>query len=123
MVDIYIAIPTTKESATTEAKTTTDKARITDIIEKTTEKPENIITEEPIGREKSSNVEARVDKKVSRVLPIELIVAVVVGTVCVVILIAFVAYRIRKLDKGSYVLSDASYKDTLQGGTGKEVFV
>ena len=123
MVDIYIAIPTTKESATTEAETTTNKARITDSIEKTTEKPGNIITEGPIGGEKSSNVEARVDKKVSRVLPTELIVAVVVGTVCVVIPIVFVAYRIRKRNEGSYVLSNAGYKDTLQGDTEKEVFV
>lgn len=123
MVDIYIAIPTTKESATTEAETTTNKARITDSIEKTTEKSGNIITEGPIGGEKSSNVEARVDKKFSRVLPIELIVAVVVGTVCVVIPIVFVAYRIRKRNEGSYVLSNAGYKDTLQGDTGKEVFV
>lgn len=76
----------------------------------------------------SPNAEARIDEKtgsVLRVLTTEVIAAVVVGAVCAVILIAFLVYRLRKRDEGSYALSDAGYKDTykLQGDTGKEAFV
>lgn len=63
------------------------------------------------------------DKEVMKVLTTEVIAAVVVGAVCAVILIAFLVYRLRKRDEGSYSLSE--YKDTykLHADTGKEAFV
>ena len=66
-----------------------------------------------------------VGEKVPKVLTTEVIAAVVVGAVCAVILIAFLVYRLRKRDEGSYALSDGGYKDTykLQADTGKEAFV
>jgi len=87
-------------------------------------KDKNAAADDP-SKDKSPNAEARVDKKVLRVLTTEVIAAVVVGAVCAVILIAFLVYRLRKRDEGSYALSDAGYKDTykLQGDTGKEAFV
>lgn len=87
-------------------------------------KDKNSATDDP-SKDKSPNAEARVDEKVLRVLTTEVIAAVVVGAVCAVILIAFLVYRLRKRDEGSYALSDAGYKDTykLQGDTGKEAFV
>ncbi|XP_068706888.1 syndecan-2-like [Montipora foliosa] len=65
------------------------------------------------------------EKGVITVLTAEVIAAVVVGAVCAVILIAFLVYRLRKRDEGSYALSDVGYKDTykLQGDYGKEAFV
>lgn len=59
------------------------------------------------------------------VLSIEVIAAVIVGGVCAIILIAFLVYRLRKRDEGSYILTDTAYKDTnkLRGDTGKEAFV
>ena len=76
----------------------------------------------------SSNAEAQVDeidRSALSVLTTEVIAAVVVGAVFAVILIAFLVYRLRKRDEGSYALSDLGYKDTyrLQGDTGKEAFV
>lgn len=85
--------------------------------------------------EESPNAEAQgqggkggkdmVGEKVPKVLTTEVIAAVVVGAVCAVILIAFLVYRLRKRDEGSYALSDGGYKDTykLQADTGKEAFV
>ena len=68
--------------------------------------------------EKSPNTdEAKADKKISRVL---ITAAVVVGAVCIVILIAFLIYWLRKRDEGSYALSDAGYKETIQDDKGKE---
>lgn len=66
----------------------------------------------------------KIGEKVVKVLTTEVIAAVVVGAVCAVILIAFLVYRLRKRDEGSYAL-DAGYKDTykLQADTGKEAFV
>lgn len=63
------------------------------------------------------------EKEVMKVLTTEVIAAVVVGAVCAVILIAFLVYRLRKRDEGSYSLSE--YKDTykLHADTGKEAFV
>lgn len=63
------------------------------------------------------------EKEVMKVLTTEVIAAVVVGAVCAVILIAFLVYRLRKRDEGSYSLSE--YKDTykLNADTGKEAFV
>lgn len=60
-----------------------------------------------------------------RVLTKEVIAAVIVGGICAIILIAFLVYRLRKRDEGSYVLTDSAYKDThkLRGDTGKEAFV
>lgn len=65
------------------------------------------------------------EKEVMKVLTTEVIAAVVVGAVCAVILIAFLVYRLRKRDEGSYSLSDVGYKDTykLHADTGKEAFV
>ena len=154
IVDVSVVSPTTKETATTEATTTSEiDNQITDSTEKASDNPENFITEEPVepidgeetedenmlgggvggggevtteeSTEKSPNAEARVDEKVLRVLTTEVIAAVVVGAVCAVILIAFLVYRLRKRDEGSYALSDGGYKDTykLQGDTGKEAFV
>jgi len=64
-------------------------------------------------------------KQVLQVLTTEVIAAVVVGGVCAIILIAFLVYRLRKRDEGSYILTDTAYKDTkkLGGDTGKEAFV
>lgn len=146
-IDISVVSPTTEETTATIEKTTTSNNEITEEPEKTTEEE---ISEEPtdgneVGDEvgddvfgggvsetdapdddDSPNAEARVDEKSAlRVLTTEVIAAVVVGAVCAVILIAFLVYRLRKRDEGSYALSDAGYKDTykLQGDTGKEAFV
>lgn len=93
----------------------------------------NFATED--STEESPNAEAQgqggkggkdmVGEKVPKVLTTEVIAAVVVGAVCAVILIAFLVYRLRKRDEGSYALSDGGYKDTykLQADTGKEAFV
>lgn len=65
------------------------------------------------------------EKEVIKVLTTEVIAAVVVGAVCAVVLIAFLVYRLRKRDEGSYALSDVGYKDTyrLHGDNEKEAFV
>lgn len=142
IVDVSVISPTTEETTATSEKTTTINNEITEEPEKTTEEE---ISEEPtdgndVGDDifgggvstdapdddDSPNAEARVDEKSAlRVLTTEVIAAVVVGAVCAVILIAFLVYRLRKRDEGSYALSDAGYKDTykLQGDTGKEAFV
>lgn len=142
IVDVSVVSPTAKEStATTEKTTTIDN----EIPEDTEEPTEEEITDRPFdgdgdgdvygggvsetdapNEDDSPNAEARVDEKSAlRVLTTEVIAAVVVGAVCAVILIAFLVYRLRKRDEGSYALSDAGYKDTykLQGDTGKEAFV
>lgn len=138
-IDVSVVSPTTEETTAAIEKTTTINNEITEEPEKTTEEE---ISEEPTdGNEvdyggvsetdapdddDSPNAEARVDEKSAlRVLTTEVIAAVVVGAVCAVILIAFLVYRLRKRDEGSYALSDAGYKDTykLQGDTGKEAFV
>ena len=110
--------PTTKDIAETTEKTTEGKGE-------QTKKP-SIVTEGP-SEDPDVNAAARSDpeEKVLRVLTTEVIAAVVVGAVCAVILIAFLVYRLRKRDEGSYPLSDSSYKDTykLRGDTGKEAFV
>ena len=140
IVDVSVVSPTTDEPAVTTQKTTT----IDNEIPETEETTEEENTDEPTDGEgddmfgggvsetdppnevDSPNAEARVDEKtVLTVLTTEVIAAVVVGAVCAVILIAFLVYRLRKRDEGSYALSDAGYKDTykLQGDTGKEAFV
>ena len=75
--------------------------------------------------QKTPKADPRVEDKVITVLTTEVIAAVVVGAVCAIILIAFLVYRLRKRDEGSYALSDAGFKDTYkpQGDTGKEAFV
>lgn len=144
IVDVSVLSPTTEETAATTKQTTTIDNEITESSEEPTEGSENEVTDEPTDGEggdmlgggvsetdppneqDSPNAEARVDEKsVLRVLTTEVIAAVVVGAVCAVILIAFLVYRLRKRDEGSYALSDAGYKDTykLQGDTGKEAFV
>lgn len=144
IVDVSVVSPTTEETAATTKETTTIDNEITESSEEATEGSENEVTDEPTDGEggdmfgggvsetdppnekDSPNAEARVDEKsVLRVLTTEVIAAVVVGAVCAVILIAFLVYRLRKRDEGSYALSDAGYKDTykLQGDTGKEAFV
>lgn len=150
IVDLSVVSPTTEQtSATSKGETTTEISNvITENTEEPTEDPDNNIDGVDGGEtrdgdtlgggvgvednksDKSPNAEANVDdepvaKKVLRVLTTEVIAAVVVGAVCAVILIAFLVYRLRKRDEGSYALSDAGYKDTykLQGDTGKEAFV
>lgn len=145
IVDVSVVSPTTEEAAVTTKETTTIDNEITESSEEPTEEDsENELTDEPTDEDggdvygggvsetdppndpDSPNAEAQVDEKsVVRVLTTEVIAAVVVGAVCAVILIAFLVYRLRKRDEGSYALSDAGYKDTykLQGDTGKEAFV
>lgn len=144
IVDVSVVSPTAEETTATTEKTTTIDNEITEGTEEPTEE-EN--TNEPTdgdgdgdgdvfgggvsetdapNEDDSPNAEARVDEKSAlRVLTTEVIAAVVVGAVCAVILIAFLVYRLRKRDEGSYALSDAGFKDTykLQGDTGKEAFV
>lgn len=143
IVDVSVVGPTTKEaSETTQGETTTEISN--EIGEgEDTEKPTEEIetTDEDIfhgAYDKSPNAEAnaeanaaenevddkKIGEKVVKVLTTEVIAAVVVGAVCAVILIAFLVYRLRKRDEGSYAL-DAGYKDTykLQADTGKEAFV
>lgn len=141
IVDVTVVSPTPEEPAVTTKKTTTID---NEIPENTEEPTDEEFTDEPTGGEDDNmfgggvsetdppneqdtpNAEARVDEKsVLRVLTTEVIAAVVVGAVCAVILIAFLVYRLRKRDEGSYALSDAGYKDTykLHGDTGKEAFV
>ena len=143
IVDVSVVSPSTEEATATTEKTTTINNEITEEPEEPTEEE---TSEEPTDGDEdgndvygggvsetdapedddSSNAEARVDEKsVLGVLTTEVIAAVVVGAVCAVILIAFLVYRLRKRDEGSYALSDVGYKDTykLQGDTGKEAFV
>lgn len=143
IVDVSVVSPTL-------TSTTKIDNEITESTSKSTEESENgddenvhhggvntfrndVATED--STEESPNAEAlgpggkgekdRKVKKLPRVLTTEVIAAVVVGAVCAVILIAFLVYRLRKRDEGSYALSDGGYKDTykLQADTGKEAFV
>lgn len=78
------------------------------------------------GIEEDGNVAAsKQERQGLRVLTKEVIAAVIVGGICAIILIAFLVYRLRKRDEGSYVLTDSAYKDTnkLRGDPGKEAFV
>jgi len=76
------------------------------------------------GVSKDGDVAARKGTKEElQVLTTEVIAAVVVGGVCAIILIAFLVYRLRKRDEGSYVLTDTAYKDTNKLRDGKEAFV
>ena len=147
VVDVSVVSSTTKKPTATTEETTTINNEIT---EPTEEPTEDEMSEEPTdGNEDGDDnmlgggisetdapdddspgaeakAKARIDEKtVLSVLTTEVIAAVVVGAVCAVILIAFLVYRRRKRDEGSYALSDAGYKDTykLQGDTGKEAFV
>lgn len=146
-VDVSVVSSTTKKPTATTEETTTINNEIT---ERTEEPTEDEMSEEPTDRNEDGDdnmlgggisetdapdddspgaeakAKARIDEKtVLSVLTTEVIAAVVVGAVCAVILIAFLVYRLRKRDEGSYALSDAGYKDTykLQGDTGKEAFV
>ena len=149
-VDVSVMSPTPEQtSATSEGETTTEISNvITEDTEEPTKDPDNNVDGvdgdetrdgdmfgggvgvKDSSSDKSPNAEANIDdepaeKKVLRVLTTEVIAAVVVGAVCAVILIAFLVYRLRKRDEGSYALGDAGYKDTykLHGDTGKEAFV
>lgn len=63
-------------------------------------------------------------KREYQVLTTEVVAAIVVGAVCAIILIAFLVYRLRKRDEGSYALTDGGYNDTYKlKGEGKEAFV
>lgn len=153
IVDVTVVSPSTKQPDTTTEQTTENTNVIADSTQNPSEDP--LVDERPDGDNDESvvhggvsdtdddepseedtdedeqdtpNAEARTKEKegsVLRVLTTEVIAAVVVGAVCAVILIAFLVYRLRKRDEGSYALSDACYKDTykLQGDTGKEAFV
>lgn len=153
IVDFTVVSPSTKQPDTTTEQTTENTNVIADSTQNPSEDP--LVDERPDGdngesvvhggvsdtdddepseedtdedEQDTPNAEARTKEKegsVLRVLTTEVIAAVVVGAVCAVILIAFLVYRLRKRDEGSYALSDACYKDTykLQGDTGKEAFV
>lgn len=153
IVDVTVVSPSTKQPDTTTEQTTENTNVIADSTQNPSEDP--LVDERPDGgngesvvhggvsdtdddepseedtdedEQDTPNAEARTKEKegsVLRVLTTEVIAAVVVGAVCAVILIAFLVYRLRKRDEGSYALSDACYKDTykLQGDTGKEAFV
>lgn len=153
IVDVTVVSPSTKQPDTTTEQTTENTNVIADTTQNPSEDP--LVDERPDGdngesvvhggvsdtdddepseedtdedEQDTPNAEARTKEKegsVLRVLTTEVIAAVVVGAVCAVILIAFLVYRLRKRDEGSYALSDACYKDTykLQGDTGKEAFV
>ena len=138
IVDVTVVSPSVTSTAEMDNE-------ITESTSKSTVEPENVFgggvntvsnnfaTED--STEESPNAEAQgqgrkggkdmVGEKVPKVLTTEVIAAVVVGAVCAVILIAFLVYRLRKRDEGSYALSDGGYKDTykLQADTGKEAFV
>lgn len=95
---------------------------------KNTEKVSTTTSEDLLGGGVSSDgdVAARkAEDEAVQVLTTEVIAAVVVGGVCAIILIAFLVYRLRKRDEGSYILTDNAFKDTnkLRGDTGKEAFV
>lgn len=155
IVDVTVVSPSTKQPDTTTEQTTENPNVIADSTQNPSEDPlvderpdgpsdngESVAyggvsdtdddepSEEDTDEDEQDtpNAEARTKEKegsVLRVLTTEVIAAVVVGAVCAVILIAFLVYRLRKRDEGSYALSDACYKDTykLQGDTGKEAFV
>lgn len=146
-VDVTVVTPSTKKPDTKTEQTTVNLNEITDSTEKPThdvggnelidgptdENDESMaggfsIRDDDEPKEDSPNAETLTEENnesVLRVLTTEVIAAVVVGAVCAVILIAFLVYRLRKRDEGSYALSDIGYKDTykLQGDTGKEAFV
>ena len=150
-VDVSVtSASTTETSTTTQGETTTE---ITNDITEKTEEPTEKHTDNGIDDLTSRDDEDDVlfggvgkkhnpddsgalamkgnegdrvgEKEVITVLTAEVIAAVVVGAVCAVILIAFLVYRLRKRDEGSYALYDVGYKDTykLQGDNGKEAFV
>lgn len=144
-VDVSVTTSTKKPDTKTE-QTTINLNEITDSTEKPThDVGDNELIDGPTDENDESmaggfsnmdddepkdspNAEAQSEENnesVLRVLTTEVIAAVVVGAVCAVILIAFLVYRLRKRDEGSYALSDIGYKDTykLQGDTGKEAFV
>lgn len=145
-VDVTVVTPSTKKPDTKTEQTTVNPNEITDSTEKPThDVGDNELIDGPTDENDESmaggfskidddepkdspNAEAQTEENnesVLRVLTTEVIAAVVVGAVCAVILIAFLVYRLRKRDEGSYALSDIGYKDTykLQGDTGKEAFV
>lgn len=145
-VDVSLVTPSTKKPDTKTEQTTINLNEITDSTEKPThDVGDNELIDGPTDENDESmaggfsnmdddepkdspNAEAQTEENnesVLRVLTTEVIAAVVVGAVCAVILIAFLVYRLRKRDEGSYALSDIGYKDTykLQGDTGKEAFV
>ena len=148
IVDVSVVGPTTEKATTTTEKTTTINNEITEGPEEPTEDEMseaptdgnedddgNMVgggiseTDAPDDESPKAEAKGRLgqadEKSVLRVLTTEVIAAVVVGAVCAVILIAFLVYRLRKRDEGSYALSDMGYKDTykLQADTGKEAFV
>ncbi|XP_032234966.1 syndecan-2 [Nematostella vectensis] len=127
--------PKPKDRKTKEPKVETEEVEITTAEPvKPTEKPTEFVkptTEDDVmetdpENPKEGDMQARVsEKKRLKVLTNEVIAAVVVGGVCAIILIAFLVYRLRKRDEGSYALTDNAYKDTnkLRGDPGKEAFV
>ena len=134
-VDVNVVTPTRAKTTKKTKKTTGTTEHTTEMSneidastpkEKKSTKHEDQSTKAPTD---SNGIEAQAlvdpEEKVLRVLTTEVIAAVVVGAVCAVILIAFLVYRLRKRDEGSYPLNDSSYKDTykLRGDTGKEAFV
>ncbi|XP_031566478.1 syndecan-2-like [Actinia tenebrosa] len=125
--------PTTEPEAVTSSKKpdilTEEVGKITTTTGDAVSKTVRPTTEEDMyggGVGNDGNVAARKQEKAGlRVLTKEVIAAVIVGGICAIILIAFLVYRLRKRDEGSYVLTDSAYKDTnkLRGDPGKEAFV
>lgn len=135
-VDVNVVTPTRAKTTKKTKKTTGTTEHTTEMSneidastpkEKKSTKHEDQSTKAPTSLSNGIDAQALAgpEEKVLRVLTTEVIAAVVVGAVCAVILIAFLVYRLRKRDEGSYPLNDSSYKDTykLRGDTGKEAFV
>ncbi|KAK2548237.1 Syndecan-2-B [Acropora cervicornis] len=139
-VDVSVESVATTESATSaQGETTTERSEAGETTKGTSGVDQNVSEDEDgnvfaggVGGDTMAlqNKDKDLDntageKEVMKVLTAEVIAAVVVGAVCAVILIAFLVYRLRKRDEGSYSLSDVGYKDTykLHADTGKEAFV
>lgn len=77
-----------------------------------------------VGKSQNEDEDEAAEKREFQVLTTEVVAAIVVGAVCAIILIAFLVYRLRKRDEGSYALTDGGYNDTYKlRGEGKEAFV
>lgn len=101
------------------------------IKEEPTTERSNVVEEEMLGggivaKQQEDDEDEKVEEKpeYNKVLTTEVVAAIVVGAVCAIVLIAFLVYRLRKKDEGSYALTDGCYSDTYKlRGDGKEAFV
>lgn len=140
-VDVTVVTPSRSVSKKKTAKPT----EVTEKSTKNNELPEIATTLEPqtkgtgkptdnnsvdemfgggVGKQAKEPDSKAVAKQPYQVLTVEVIAAIVVGAVCAIILIAFLVYRLRKRDEGSYALTDGGFNDTYKlRGEGKEAFV